>query len=131
MMELAAVKFGNEATTTGEQFWYEYCYNTAGRAIQQRLQINTGLYPPGGSQPVSVNIEADYTWDSEGRLTGRSGPDAAYAYQFDSMGRTNGMSENGNSVATATYGTAGELLNLTYDGYTEIPTSSATPPTSP
>src|SRR5207248_304062 len=33
-----------------------------------------------------------------------------------------GLSENGNQVATASYGTASELLSLTYDGYTETRT---------
>ena len=90
---LAAIKFGNEATTTAEQLWYEYCYNTAGRVTHYRLRIDTGIVPPGGSQPVAVNIDANYTWNNEGRLTGQTLPWAGYGFQFDSMGRASGMTE--------------------------------------
>jgi hypothetical protein len=46
-------------------------------------------------------------------------------YQFDSMGRLGGMTEyvngssSGTTVATATYGAAGEMSGLSYFGLTE------------
>ena len=40
------------------------------------------------------------------------------------MGRTNGMTDTGsnNSVASATFGVSGEILNLAYFGYGETRT---------
>ena len=42
-----------------------------------------------------------------------------YTYGFDAMGRTNAMLDNGNSVASATFGVAGEITNLGYFGWSE------------
>ena len=55
---------------------------------------------------------------------------SVYANQYDSMGRLGGMTVTAFdpdppppvTVATATYGTAGELLQLAYGGYTETRT---------
>jgi YD repeat-containing protein len=49
-----------------------------------------------------------------------SGPNLQY--QYDAMGRSGGMTENSIAVASATYGVAGEMLNLSYDAYSETRT---------
>ena len=50
------------------------------------------------------------------------GEGPVYQMTFDAMGRVGGMTENGASVATATYGVAGELSALSYFGYSEART---------
>ena len=47
---------------------------------------------------------------------------ANLTYQYDLMGRLSGLSVNGTSQATAAYGPASELTNLTYFGYSETRT---------
>jgi RHS repeat-associated protein len=71
----------------------------------------------GGAQ----TFDAAYTWDNEGRMTGINyGP--SYSLQYDVNGRLSGMQDtaNGNAtVASASYGVAGEMLGLTYFGDSE------------
>ncbi len=116
---LAAVQF--QDARLGVQFGYQYSYNPAGRMTGQRMTWATnGPY----------TADAAYTWDNEGRMTSqaypRNGP--KFQYGFDAMGRlgtmqdiTNGTT-NPPTIATATFGVAGELLNLSYDGYSETRT---------
>ena len=68
------------------------------------------------------------TWDNQGRLTGMtypvtSGTAPTFANQFDSMGRLGTMTEDDGGgprqVASATYGVAGQVTALTYDGFSE------------
>ena len=103
---LASVGFGH--------FNYQYSYSQAGRVTKQRLQYN---------DYNSMNFDASYAWDNVGRMTSQQYPNGLnLQYQFDAMGRLGGMTENSSPVASATYGVAGETLNLTYDGYSETRT---------
>jgi YD repeat-containing protein len=80
-----------------------------------------------------LGFDAGYTWDQEGRMTGtsygRQGSSSVnYTLQYDANGRLGGMQDaaNGNmTVATASYGVAGEMLGLTYFGYGEGRTYNA------
>ena len=81
-------------------------YHPAGRVTQQRLHASiTG---------PTVDLPVTYTWDNEGKMTSLGYPGGAVSnYSFDEMGRLGGMTdENANTLATATYGVAGELLSL-------------------
>src|SRR5260370_15685172 len=132
---LAAVEFQGTASafpfTYPYTFNYQYSYNAAGRVTKQRM-----IYPQG---PLDLTVA--YSWDNEGRMTSLGYPSQGYPlggpvynYQFDNMGRVGSMTTtpmvccdvNGNeypgapqTVASATYGVAGETLSLTYpaNGY--------------
>src|SRR5579864_3820169 len=99
----------------GANYIYEYGYNPAGRVTMQRMQV-TQI----GNNSATADLDATYTWDNEGRVTARTYPSlpanqgANVTYQYDLMGRLGGLSLNGTSQATATYGRASELTNLTY-----------------
>ena len=110
---LAAVSFGSMA--------YMYSYNPAGRITTQRLRYN--FQAPSGTV-TSTDFDAAYTWDNRGRMTSLATPGSGpvYAYQFDNMGRLNGMTENGTSMATAAYTAAGQIFQLKYDNLTETRT---------
>ena len=90
-------------------FQYQYSYNQAGRMTAQRFGDAERTFDTG------------YTWDNEGRMTQVTYPGGGPVYQmtFDAMGRVGGMTENGSSVASATYGVAGELAGLSYFGHSE------------
>jgi YD repeat-containing protein len=95
--------------------WYEYNYTVPGRVQNQRLQV------------AAHDYDASYVWDQEGRLTSQTWPSAVspstgpqYQFQYDSMGRVGSMQDtSGDTLATATYGVANELLGLTYFGINE------------
>jgi YD repeat-containing protein len=121
MGRLTAVQFADE--NAGYPYSYMYSYNQAGRVTAQHLDYNS-----------QVDFDATYTWDTEGRMTGtsygQSGANGAPAYtmystspsytmQYDGMGRLSGMQQGGTSVASATYGVAGEMLGLNYFGVSE------------
>ena len=109
---LAAVTFTDESTRFGVN--YQYSYNQAGRVTSQHMDYDGGAHV----------FDASYTWDNEGRMTGTNyGPQ--YSLQYDVNGRLSGMLDaaNGNAtVATASYGVAGEMLGLSYFGYSETRT---------
>jgi len=145
---LGAVTFGNEGASSpagGPKFTYYYSYSQPGRVTRQRLSITAG------SNPSPANLDANYTWDTQGRMTsmgypgfGNEGaPDTppVYTYQYDDRvtGLLNGMKEpsctywwgsvcsqyattSTNQVAGATYSIAGQVTNLTYDAYSETRT---------
>uniref|UniRef100_Q024R2 YD repeat protein n=1 Tax=Solibacter usitatus (strain Ellin6076) TaxID=234267 RepID=Q024R2_SOLUE len=109
---LAAVTFTDESPRFGVN--YQYSYNQAGRVTSQHMDYYGGTHV----------FDASYTWDNEGRMTGTNyGPQ--YSLQYDVNGRLSGMLDaaNGNAtVATANYGVAGEMLGLSYFGYSETRT---------
>uniref|UniRef100_Q024R0 YD repeat protein n=1 Tax=Solibacter usitatus (strain Ellin6076) TaxID=234267 RepID=Q024R0_SOLUE len=109
---LAAVTFTDESPRLGVN--YQYSYNQAGRVTSQHMDYYGGAHV----------FDASYTWDNEGRMTGTNyGPQ--YSLQYDVNGRLSGMQDaaNGNTtVATANYGVAGEMLGLSYFGYSETRT---------
>jgi len=74
---------------------------------------------------MAVNLSASYAWDTEGKLTSMTYPTyggasaLVFDYQYDSIGRMNGMTENPGwggqqSMASATLGPAGQLTALSY-----------------
>ncbi len=134
---LAKVAFANETPGSPEQFAYLYNYTKAGQVATQRMQLGTGS--------TTVNLDAAYTWDNQGRMSTMVPPGGGigggtpnqYAGTYDPMGRLSGMTEAtcqtlagsgcsaynpGSTVATATYGPAGEMTGLTYDVFSETRT---------
>src|SRR5262249_4973254 len=106
---------------------YQYSYNQAGRVTSQKMTWLLGDGSPGSTGPQTFNLTAGYEWDNEGRMTSITYPavnavGAKDTYQFDLMGRVNGKQEGGNgnaTVASATFGTAGEILSMSYFGMSE------------
>src|SRR5947209_1579001 len=107
---------------------YMYSYNQAGRVTGQRMRY---------IRDVTNDFYASYSWDQEGKMTtqrypGGGGADPnggpLYQFQFDAMGRPSTMQDISNgtyfppTVASASYGVSGELLNLSYNGYSETRT---------
>jgi RHS repeat-associated protein len=107
---LTAVQFRD--ANTGSPFSYMYSYNQAGRVTAQRMNIDAGEQNPSG-------FDAAYTWDNEGRMTGINyGPQ--YAFTYDVNGRLSSMQDvvaGNTTVASASYGVAGELTALSYGTY--------------
>jgi len=126
-------------------FTYQYSYTPAGRVAGQRLQY--AAYDSADGGPAPLNLDAYYTWDNEGKMTAMEYPgkfsngdnQPAYTYSYDPMGHLNGMTENfctssvgdtwpsclsynSGQAATANYGPAGEMTNLSYDSYHETRT---------
>ncbi len=95
--------------------WYEYNYSVPGRVTNQRLQV------------AGHDYDATYAWDSQGRLTSQTWPSQlspstgpTYTFQYDSMGRLGSMLDSSSTTqATASYGVANELTELTYFGIDE------------
>ena len=137
---LTSVQFGRNdglGFAPANPFTYSYVYNQAGRVMTQNL--TTSMSNPGYAVPLYLT--ASYQWDNEGRMTQVAYPAVCwaapcyptppipvYAMQYDNVGRLNGMTEDlqdGNGpqgVATAGYGPAGQLLNLSYFGVSETRT---------
>jgi YD repeat-containing protein len=102
---LTAVQFSDEST--GGSYSYQYSYNQAGRVTAQHMDYDRGT----GN---AVNFDAAYTWDQEGRMTSINyGPQ--YTLTYDANGRLGGMSGN-DLTMTASYGVAGQLAGLNYQG---------------
>jgi hypothetical protein len=64
---LTSVKFSNETPGSPEQFTYLYTYTPTGHVTTQRLQIGT-------TGNTTVNLDATYTRDNEGRMTSMTPP---------------------------------------------------------
>src|ERR1700681_2945278 len=108
---------GSGSTT---QFTEMYSYTIAGQPNKKRLQATlTG--------PFTANLDAAYTYDTEGKMTSVSYPNAGptYTYSFDSIGRPTGLTDQNNyaAVSGVQYGgscaPANELASLSYFGITE------------
>src|SRR5262249_16223526 len=102
-----------------------YDYNSAGAKVGKRLYVTRVI---GGSSPTAV-LEADYTYDTEGRMTAiqypnsqavvsgngvtTTGPPPGTAYA--SMGRPSTLPDLVTSsalISGTTYGPSNELLSL-------------------
>jgi RHS repeat-associated protein len=110
------VSFNNE-TGSGRTWNYMYSYNQAGRVVNQHAVLH------------DQDFEASYTWDTEGRMTQINYPGGpSYQMQFDNMGRVGSMLDVSNgtygapTVASASYGAAGQITNLSYFGWSETRT---------
>ena len=89
---------------TGTPFSYMYSYNQAGRVTAQHMSYSND----------AVQFDAAYGWDTEGRMTSINyGPQ--YQLTYDANGRLGGMSGS-DLTMTASYGPAGEMLGLSYQG---------------
>lgn len=112
-----------------------YSYSQAGGVTKKRLQL-TGT--PFGAN--TVNLDAAYTLDNEGRVTyiaypfaqvnsdGTTTSGPVYSYDYDSMGRLTHMSDQGNFtwVSNVSYGPSDEMLQMQASGFTENRTYNAT-----
>jgi RHS repeat-associated protein len=122
---LTGVTFGMNDNSGGGgsgTFTYGYGYNVAGRITSQTMSIPS---------PLAINLSASYGYDTltekEGKLLSMTYPTyggsnaLVFDYQYDSIGRLNGMTEDQGygqgqqSMATATLGPAGQLTALSYD----------------
>jgi RHS repeat-associated protein len=122
---LTAVNFKVGAENQG--CVYQYSYNQAGRVLQQKMTWLLGDFSDGSPGPQTFNLQAGYEWDNEGRMTSLTYPvvnatnGKKYTYQFDAMGRTNGMTDTtGGPGASAVYGLAGEVQSMGYFGFNEF-----------
>ena len=118
---LVAVK--NAQFTPGSsnptQFIEMYSYTIAGQPNQKRLQVNlTGL---------SANLDAAYSYDTEGKMKTVSYPNAGptYRYAFDGMDRPTGLTDQTNyaAVSGVQYGGTNQppdlLTSMSFFGVTE------------
>jgi RHS repeat-associated protein len=133
---LAALTFQGQPDpnnpNSGTTFTYMYSYKTSGLVTAKHLRLTRGS--------ASADLEADYTWDEEGRMTSLRYPGTGlnqstagplYSYAYDTMGRLSSMSQTdgpayhgpaGNfslpmSIVTGvTYGVADELLGISGNG---------------
>jgi RHS repeat-associated protein len=109
------------------EFTEMYSYTIAGQPNKKRLQTNltATAYP----YPVyTANLDAAYTYDTEGKMTSVSYPNAGptYTYSFDSMSRPIGLTDQNNyaAVSNVQYGggscaLANELSSMSFFGVTE------------
>lgn len=119
---------GGEATIT-EMF----SYHKAGAILKKRLRIkrpnnnNSGL--PGQTNNPNLDLDATYTYDTEGRNTSVQYPGSwdlgsgsamvftagpTFTNEFDSMGRLKKLTSGGaDIISDATYNVMGELLTMT------------------
>jgi RHS repeat-associated protein len=126
---LVAVK--NAQFTPGSsnptEFTEMYSYTLAGQPNKKRLQTNvtSTVYP----YPVyTANLDAAYTYDTEGKMISVSYPNAGptYTYSFDSMSRPIGLTDQNNyaAVSGVQYGgsscaLANEMVSMSFFGVTE------------
>jgi RHS repeat-associated protein len=105
---LTAVTF-TEQTGNGNNFAYMYSYNQAGRVTGNRLTaVDSG-------SNLLTDLKATYAWDNQGRMTNMTYPSGtALAYQYDSMSRLSGITQNGGPIAMAGYTAANQLSTLQY-----------------
>ncbi len=108
------------------EFTEMYSYTIAGQPNKKRLQTNlTALAYP---YPVyTANLDAAYTYDTEGKMTSVSYPNAGptYTYSFDNMSRPTGLTDQNNyaAVSSVQYGgscaLANQLSSMSFFGVTE------------
>ncbi len=120
--------------TCDTTFTEQYSYATSGGPVGKRLNIQRTETPysdSGGTATESINLDASFTYDNEGRMTGEqypswvdqwgdNNPGPNLAYSFDSMGRLNTLTEQNsglNVIGGAAYGPANELTQIYAGGY--------------
>ena len=104
------------------EFTEMYSYTIAGQPNKKRLQTNltATVYP----YPVyTANLDAAYTYDTEGKMTSVSYPNAGptYTYSFDSVSRPIGLTDQNNyaAVSSVQYAPSNQMLSLNYFGVSE------------
>ncbi len=131
---LAGQGGSNITVPSSMQFVEMYGYTQAGLTSGKRLQVQETLhyYLNGVAQnsPQTLNLDAAYTYDSEGKMTsvnypetwswqGQNGPlvsapGPTYTYSFDTMDRPTGLKDQNNNtvVNNVTYNAANQLLTF-------------------
>jgi YD repeat-containing protein len=93
-------------TATGYTITEMYNYSKAGQLLGKRLRLVTG--PDDGGRTATDDVNASWSYDTEGRLTGitypadsnylsTTGPAPAYTYTYNGLGQLSGMTDNNNS----------------------------------
>jgi len=96
---LSEVTFGNGNASSQAHFAYLYSYSQAGRITTQRMRY----YPVHPDANATVDLDATYQWDNEGKMTFLTYPPwgmgggipPKYSYTYDLMGRLTNMYEPG------------------------------------
>ena len=121
------------------QFVEMYGYTQAGLTSGKRLQVQETFNWYSNNNPESstqkLNLDAAYTYDTEGKTTSVNYPSTfayqsgqlvtttgpRYTYSFDSLGRPTGLTDQSNNtdVSSVTYNAANQLLGLNYLGTAE------------
>ena len=138
---LAAIQYAPVLGGNG-QFIDMYNYNIPGQVVTKRLQFNQTVQwstsVPQTPVVEALNLDAGYTYDNEGTMTGISYPATvqasadyypvqqyvpgpSYTYSLDTMHRAIGMTDQSSAtvVSGVQYGAANELLSLSYVGVSE------------
>ena len=99
---LAAMQYQPVAGTTVQEM---YSYQTDGRLTKKRLRWKRGS--------TQQDLEASYTFDSEGRPSTLTYPDGSVVtYAYNTLGQLYQLKQGSTVLATAGYGPAGELLTF-------------------
>jgi RHS repeat-associated protein len=124
---------------TALQFTEMYAYTQSGQISGKRLQSNQTVT---GGTVETLNMDAHYTYDSEGKMTsvaypttyawngsalvGTAGP--TYTYSFDAMDRATGLKDQNNNTAVSgvTYNAANQFLTINYFSANETRTYNST-----
>jgi len=92
------------------QFVEMYSYTTAGGRNKKRLQVHENTQ--------SLNLDAAYTYDTEGKMASVSYPSGGntYTYSFDSLDRPNTLTDQNSNqvVSNVQYNAASQILSMNY-----------------
>lgn len=134
-MQNAQFNAPGACAVTALQFTEMYGYKQSGQVSGKRLQANETLT---GGIVKTLNMDAAYTYDSEGKMTSvaypttyawngsalvpTSGP--TYTYSFDAMDRATGLTDQNNNTAVSgvQYNAANQFLAINYFGASETGT---------
>ena len=119
-----------------DNYCYSYGYSGPGRITSEQMKVGSGN--ANWSGVGRLTMASSYQWDNEGRMTSQQYPTVwlpqntgpttlqTAGYQYDANGRMNTMTWDAGygptTFATATYGTSGEMLSLSYGAGTEYRT---------
>jgi len=104
---------------SGNNYIEMFGYTQAGQVMAKDLRLVINSVPAGShwATPVSSDLLAYYTYDSEGKMLTQSYPlGDTYTYTYDSLGRSITMTDttaNSNLVTAVTYNPDGTLANMT------------------
>jgi len=134
---LAAVQYPAQGGVQMNDMYSYVPFNAAGAGLPaaKRLQVNQTIsyyidnQNDTSTQPMTVNLDTNYSYNNEGGITSLSYPSTqslgtptagpTYNYTYDSMYRLNGMTSGGSTVvANVSYNVANQLLTMYY-GYNE------------
>jgi RHS repeat-associated protein len=109
-------------TTFTEMYSYSAAGGVAGKQLEATRNIPVGVSPNQSQTPLTVSLAGTFAYDNEGRMTSEqyplSGPNMAFTY--NSMGQPNSAEDQNNNsagVTSATYGPAGQLLQMNGNNY--------------